>query len=168
MLPVDQLFTEVIELERGAFLKVGGTMDTNLYFVEEGSLRLYLLEEEEQIIRLGYRGNFIAALDSVITEQASDIFIQTIKKSKIKVIPKSVLKHFIDESIEHKNLYIEIIESLIVQQMEREQDLLISSPAERYQRVLDRSPQLFQEIPNKHIANYLRMTPETLSRIKKH
>ena len=43
---------------------------------------------------------------------------------------------------------------------------LISSPKERYERVLKRSPQLFQEIPNKHIANYLRMSAETLSRLK--
>jgi hypothetical protein len=33
--------------------------------------------------------------------------------------------------------------------------------------VFKRSPQLFQEIPNKHIASYLRMSPETLSRLKK-
>ncbi|MEO0734297.1 MAG: Crp/Fnr family transcriptional regulator, partial [Bacteroidota bacterium] len=33
-------------------------------------------------------------------------------------------------------------------------------------RVLARSPRLFQEIPAKYIANYLRMTPETLSRIR--
>ena len=49
--------------------------------------------------------------------------------------------------------------------MERELDLLTSSPHERIQRVLKRSPQVFQEIPAKYIASYLRMTPETLSRI---
>ncbi len=56
---------------------------------------------------------------------------------------------------------------LTLQQLEREIDILTKSPKERYERVLRRSPQLFQEIPNKHIANYLRMSPETLSRLKK-
>ena len=46
-------------------------------------------------------------------------------------------------------------------------DILTNSPKERYKRVLKRSPQLFQEIPNRHIANYLRMSAETLSRLKK-
>ncbi len=64
-------------------------------------------------------------------------------------------------------LWIEILENLGVQQLEREIDLLKNSPKERYERVLKRSPQLFQEIPNRHIANYLRMSPETLSRLKK-
>lgn len=64
-------------------------------------------------------------------------------------------------------IYIQIIEDLILQQMERERDLLIESPKERYLRVFKRNPKLFQIIPNKHIANYLRMSPETYSRLKK-
>jgi CRP-like cAMP-binding protein len=59
------------------------------------------------------------------------------------------------------------MEQLIYQQLEREKDLLTSSPTERYAKVKQRSPQLFQEIPHKYIASYLRMTPETLSRLKK-
>jgi CRP-like cAMP-binding protein len=61
----------------------------------------------------------------------------------------------------------QLLVELIQQQMEREKDLLTAAPSERYKRVLERSPQLFQEIPTKYIASYLRMTPETLSRIKK-
>ena len=51
--------------------------------------------------------------------------------------------------------------------LERETDLLIKSPQVRYEKVLKRSPQLFQEIPLTYIASYLRMTPETLSRLRK-
>jgi len=67
----------------------------------------------------------------------------------------------------NRNLWTTILENLVIQQMEREIDILTNSPKERYQRVLKRSPQLFQEIPNRHIANYLRMSAETLSRLKK-
>jgi hypothetical protein len=64
-------------------------------------------------------------------------------------------------------VWLKLLEQMIFQQLEREKDLLTFSPLERYKRVWKRSPQLFQEIPNKYIASYLRMTPETLSRIKK-
>ena len=60
-----------------------------------------------------------------------------------------------------------MLESLFLDQFEREIDLLTASPEERYLRVLKRSPKVFQEVPHKYIAEYLRMTPETLSRIKK-
>ncbi|MCY7291948.1 MAG: Crp/Fnr family transcriptional regulator, partial [Ferruginibacter sp.] len=62
--------------------------------------------------------------------------------------------------------YLFLMENLVTQQIDREIDLLITSPAERLKRVLARSPNLFQEIPLKYIASYLRMKPETLSRIR--
>jgi len=54
-----------------------------------------------------------------------------------------------------------------VQQLEREIDLLHPSAKERYKRLAERSPQILQEVPHKYIADYLRMSPETLSRITK-
>lgn len=63
--------------------------------------------------------------------------------------------------------WVNVLQTLSLQQLDREIDLLTTSPKARYERVLERSPRLFQEIPHRYIANYLRMTPETLSRLKK-
>ena len=157
-----------ITLLKNDFLKLGGTTDTNIYFVESGSLCVFVMDEdEEQIIRFGYNNDLIVSLDSFLTEQASDFYIQAIKKSKIRVIPKQQFIDFVNESIENQQIWISMLEDLVLRQIEREKDILTNSPKERYNRVLKRSPQLFQEIPNKYIANYLRMTPETLSRLKK-
>lgn len=156
-------------LNRKDFLKVKDNIDTNLYFVVSGSLRIYVLDEfEENIIRFGYKDNFIASLDSFISEKPSDLYIQTIKKTELKVIKKTTFMNFVESSEENTKIWHIILGNLIFQQMERERDILTSSPLERYKRVLARTPQLFQEIPNKYIASYLRMTPETLSRIKKY
>jgi CRP-like cAMP-binding protein len=167
---IDQqnLWDKRLELSRKEYLKVKGSIDKNLYYVVSGSLRIYVLEEfEENIIRFGYKNNFIASLDSFISEKPSDLYIQAIKKTELKVIKKETFMHFVESSKENTNAWNRILENLIFQQLERERDILTSSPLERYKRVLARSPQLFQEIPNKYIASYLRMTPETLSRIKK-
>jgi len=164
----DNLWDETKELKRKEYLKVKGSIDTNLYFVESGSLRIYVLDEyEENVIRFGYKDNFIAALDSFISEKPSDLYIQAIKKTKLKVIKKSSFMAFVESSIENTKIWQTMMADLVFQQLEREKDILTSSPIERYKRVLARSPQLFQEIPNKYIASYLRMAPETLSRIKK-
>lgn len=162
------LWDKELELRRKEFLKVKGSIDTNLYLVISGSLRIYVLDEfEENIIRFGYKNNFIASLDSFITEKPSDLYIQVIKKSKLKVVKKATFMDFVESSEENTRIWYAMLGDLIFQQMERERDILTSSPLERYKRVLARSPQLFQEIPNRYIASYLRMTPETLSRIKK-
>ena len=161
------LSDKTITIERNQLLKAKGNIDTNVYYVESGSLRVFVLDDcEEQVIRFGYKENLIVSLDAFLTDKPSRFFIQAIKKTTLKVITKTQINDFLKIENNHI-LWTKILENLIIQQMEREIDILTNSPKERYQRVLKRSPQLFQEIPNKHIANYLRMSPETLSRLKK-
>lgn len=163
-----ELSDQTITIDRNKFLKVKGSIDSNLYYVESGSLRIFVLDnDEEQTIRFGYKDNLIVSLDSFLTEKPSDLSIQAIKKTVLKVITKPQIEKFL-ETETNRNLWVKILENLVLQQMEREIDILTSSAKERYERVLKRSPQLFQQIPNRHIANYLRMTPETLSRLKKY
>lgn len=167
MREIVELADKTITIGRSEFLKVKGSIDTNVYYVVSGSLRVFVLDDyEEQTIRFGYKENLIASLDSFLTGQPSELFIQAIKRTVLRVITKEQMDHFL-KTESNRTLWTKILESLVIQQMEREIDILTNSPKERYQRVLKRSPQLFQEIPNRYIANYLRMSPETLSRLKK-
>jgi CRP-like cAMP-binding protein len=102
-----------------------------------------------------------------VNKKLSTFIIQAIKKTKVKSISKAAHFKLINSSVPFQKKWNSLLEMLILQQLEREIDLLTSLPIERYKRFLERSTQLFQEIPNKYIADYLRMTPETLSRIKK-
>lgn len=162
-----QLSTERRTLARNQLLKTGSKINDNIYYVESGSVRIFTVNEmDEQVIRFGYKGSLFVLLDSFFTGKPSVFQVQAIKKTELSVITKPQLEVFLN-SDQNRKIWISILENLIVQQLDREIDLLSSSPLERYQRVLERSPALFQEIPNKHIANYLRMSPETLSRLKK-
>jgi CRP-like cAMP-binding protein len=162
------LWHKELHLSRNEYLKMADTTDTNLYYIVSGSVHIFVEQEERlHTIRLGYEGNFIGALDSFITEQASPFYIQTIKKTHFKVVSKAAFMELVQSSQELFALWYTILEQLVYQQIEREKDLFLDSPRARYERVWNRSPQLFQHIPHKYIASYLRMTPETLSRIKK-
>lgn len=155
-------------LERNQYLKVSGSIDTNIYYVESGSLKKFILNEsEEQIMCFAYQNDLIVSIDSFLTEKPSEFYIQAIKRTVVKVISKNVFFEFISQSKDNNAIWIQILEDIIVKQVEREKDILESSAVKRYNRVLNRIPGLFQQIPNTHIANYLRMSPETLSRLKK-
>lgn len=154
-------------IAKGEFLISEGDVEKNLYLVESGAVRVfYLTEFEEMTIRFGYKGSMITSLSSFIKGTPSEFYIDAIRKTSLKVISKESLMSLVNESTENLRQYTALLESLITQQIEREVDLLITSPTERLNRVLQRSPNLFQEIPLKYIASYLRMTPETLSRIR--
>ena len=163
-----RIWFKELTLNRGEYLKVEGTVDTNLYLIDEGSLRFFISNDEDiKTIRFGYGGELVAALDSYISSNPSPLNIQSIRKTTLKVIRKSAFTELIGSNDKLKTAWEEILGLLILECMEREIDILTKSPQERYNRVLQRSPRLFQEIPHKYIASYLNMTPETLSRIKK-
>lgn len=169
LLDANGLFGKTLTLERGDFLKKAGSTDTNIYYIEAGTVYAFIVDgEEERIVRFGYKGNIIVSLDSFLTGSPSEFYIQAIKKCRVKIVTKKSFTRFIEQSETGTTLWIKMLENLVIQQIEREKDLLIQSPRERYERVLKRSPQLFQEVANKYIAAYLRMSPETLSRLKKH
>jgi CRP-like cAMP-binding protein len=165
----NKLWKETKTYKRNEFIKLGNTIDTNLYFVVEGSLRIFIIhEDEEKVIRFGYKNSLITALDSFLTGKPSLFNIQVIKKTTVKIIARNTFNQLLKNHSFINDIWIKNLETLALQQIEREVDILTNSPKERYLRILKRSPQLFQEIPNKHIASYLRMSPETLSRMKKH
>ncbi len=159
---------KTISLNKGDFLIREGEIETHLYYIQSGAVRaFYQSEHQDYTIRFGYEGNIINSLASFISHQPSELFIAALKKTKVKAISKAQLQNFIHSSTQHLEAYSQLIEQLVVQQIEREIDLLIESPTERLNRVLKRSPLLFQHIPLKYIASYLRMSAETLSRIKR-
>lgn len=158
-----------IQLKKGEFLIREGQTEQHLYLVKEGAIRaLYQSEKETYTIRFGYQGNIINSLASYISQKASELCLEALKKTTVLAIKKPQIEELIYNNHAHTIAYLHLIEDLVVQQIERETDLLIESPSARLERVLKRSPRLFQHIPLKHIASYLRMTPETLSRIRKY
>lgn len=166
-----QTFSSEIEcrnLKKGTCLIEIGAVEKYVYFIRSGAVRAFFVDgENEHTIRLGYEGNIITSVHSFLSGSPSEMAIETLRASEVLFIPKKVYQQFVNASAENKASYTQLLEVLIQQQIEREIDILTSSPAERLGRVLQRSPALFQHVPLKYIAAYLRMTPETLSRIRK-
>ncbi len=149
------------------FLTREGQIEKNIFYIETGAVRVFRLSgAEEQTIRFGYPGSFINSLYSFIKETPSDFYIEAIRKTTVRIMQKESFLKLAYENSESLMQYTQLLENLVTQQIEREIDLLTDSPSERLHRVLSRSPNLFQQIPLKYIASYLRMSPETLSRIR--
>ncbi len=162
------LFSDPIAVQRGECLIHPGDIEHYLYVVRSGAFRIHFVhQDEEYITRLAYEGNLISALDSFISGESTDFYIEALRSSEVLKVSKSEYIQFLHADEARLKVWDNLLMGLIYQQIEREKDLLIPSPRERYQRVMERSPKLFQEIPLKYIAQYLRMTPETLSRIMK-
>jgi CRP-like cAMP-binding protein len=152
---------------KGEFILKEGEIEKNLYYVESGAIRVFLLSEfEELTVRFGYKGSIINSLSSFMKKAPSEFYIDALRKTTIRIISKEQFYEIVNKDSESLKGYVDLLQLLVTQQIEREIDLLTVSPTERLKRVLERSPNVFQEVPLKYIASYLRMTPETLSRIR--
>jgi len=154
------------KLKRGECLVEQGRTDTNLYFVHSGTYRIFYPHDgEEYCVGFGYENTLLCAYPSFINESPSDYCIQSIKEGKLSGIEREDFYALMKESRELEGLWRNLTEEALLGKIEREKEMLTYSPEERLRRLIDRSPHLFQYIPRKYIASYLRMKPETLSRI---
>jgi CRP-like cAMP-binding protein len=156
------------KLSRSQLLNPKGHTEQYLYYVLEGTFRLcYETAEEEVVVGFGYPNSLLNDAPSFLSGKPSAFYIEAIKVAHLVGIHKADLYGFKERSKAFGAFWQLMMEQAVLAQIEREIDLLTNAPEERYQRLLKRSPHVFQLIPNKHIASYLRMTPETLSRLKK-
>lgn len=76
-------------------------------------------------------------------------------------------KSLIMSSENLKTLWIKLLEEGVRYKMYRENGFLVENATERYLHFRRLFPKLCERVPQKHIATYLGITPESLSRIRK-
>lgn len=156
-----------VTFQKNDYLSIAGDTEKYLYFIISGAVRvIYPTNEEDFTLRFGYKNSIISSLDSFITNKPSQFYLQALRKTSAYQISKIQYQKYIQSSSTILTIHNQLIENLVVGMLDREIDLLTTSPATRLKRLITRSPQVFQEIPLKYIASYLRMTPETLSRLR--
>ncbi len=159
------LWEKPLLLKKNEFLVNEGDISEDLFFVKLGALIVGVeIEEKQQIIRLCYKNSLFSSIDSFLTKEPTIYSIKAIKESEVLKVNRNKIQLIFDE---YPEIFQELLVELIRQQSDRELDLLHSSAAARFDRLLKRSPQVFQEIPHKYIASYLRISAETLSRLLK-
>jgi CRP/FNR family transcriptional regulator, anaerobic regulatory protein len=142
--------------------------DTNLYFVVSGCVRLFVVDNKGEEINLGfgYENSLITCFQSFIEEKSSLLSIEAILNTELISISKTALTKLIKENPEIAQWYQSMLEVTLSGHIQRQVELLTLKPQERYKVFLTRSGHLINKIPLKHIASYLMMKPETLSRIR--
>jgi CRP-like cAMP-binding protein len=157
-----------LQLRRGDFLVQPGQVEQRLCLVQQGLLRLYfpMAPGEETCVGFGHPGSLLCSFPSFVTGQPSDYGIQALRQSELLAITRTDFLEFVARSPALGQFWCTALERALVGRMEHEIDLLLPDPAQRLARLRQRSPHIFQLVPRKYLASYLRMTPETLSRLR--
>lgn len=138
-------------------------------FVESGILRVYALEANgNEVTKYFIRENqFFVDLESYYTAKPATNAFQAVVNSEIYAVHKSVLEKLSEEI---PNLYIflkSITETHLLNKIKDNDFLNFGDAKTKYLEFVKRYPPLAQQVPQQYIASYLKITPQSLSRIRK-
>ena len=138
-------------------------------FVNEGCLRSYSIDDRdsEHVIQIALENNWISDLRSFITGDKAELTIEALENTEILVLNKSCVDTLLEEVPVLEKFFRILYGNAYVATVDRIQWNISYPAAERYELLLQNHPEYFQRVPLIHIASYLGMTPENLSRIRK-
>jgi len=145
-----------------------GKVSNEVGLVLEGMLRHYYVKGgEEKTTYFYFENHFVASYISCITKQPSQLSIEALSESVMIVFPYNVLQDLFEKSMAWQKFGRLIAEYLAIGLEERMVGLLMLSPEERYlELVKGNKKKIIERIPQHYIANYLGMTPVSMSRIR--
>ncbi len=140
-----------------------------VFFIQQGALMQYYIEDDgsEHTCNFSFENEFITDLESFGKKTPATTFLKTLEPSICYTISCSDLVNLIEKSAATKHFFNIIVEQVAQEGIRRTRSLLSSSPEKNFNDLLQQRPDIFQRAPQRYIAQYLGIAPESLSRIKK-
>lgn len=158
---------QVINTSKNEVIKKYGTKEKYFYFILKGSGGIMLFKNNNYLcIDLCYEGDFFGDYFSFITNQNTYLEVICFEPSILFRIDKQSFEALA------KTEYGKIIcqtatESLYIHKQTQQLEILSKTAEQRYLEMLEKQPNIIKRTPNKFIASYLGITPESFSRIRK-
>ncbi|MFD2942424.1 Crp/Fnr family transcriptional regulator [Flavobacterium notoginsengisoli] len=159
---------KVREFEKSEIIKDYNAVERYLNIVIKGSAGLFVWDGKRDIcINLLYEKSFISDYMSFLNQQSTVIKTEALEELTLWSISHSDLNELYQRSETGLRIGKAISEMLYVRKQQEQINLLTLSPQERYLKLIEGRPEIFQRTPLKIIASYLGLTAESLSRIRK-
>ena len=153
---------------RKTMLLQTGQTARQLYFVVSGILHMYYIDERGQQHSCNFfmPGEMVTDLESFSKQKPAGNSIETLSRAECLSISCKASVSLMQQSPAFNKYAMDVIEATATDNINRTKDLLSLSPEARYQKLLVTRPDLIREIPQKYIARFLGIRPESLSRIR--
>ena len=146
-----------------------GDVCTHYSFVVEGCFRMYYADRDgkEHNVKFAIEGEWIADIGSFHSSKPSAFDIEAIETSSIlRISREDLIELYVEHPQFDRHFRVEI-ENEFIELQQRVRHSIGSTATERYIDFVECHPKLLNRISSVHIASYLGMTPEFLSKIRK-
>ena len=154
--------------KKNYYLKAGECCHSKAY-LNKGCARNFVLDEQghERILFFAFEDWWLGDFDSYYSGKPGTNYIQMLEDSELLVISKENFQKAEQEISKLKQWYsFKMLRSASASR-NRIEEMKTLSAEERYLKLIENQPHIFQRIPLQHIASYLNIEPQSLSRMRK-
>jgi len=161
-------FYKHLTLKKGEILIAPGQLVNHFYYVAKGCIYYYKLEEGEQKVLEFYTDDvFFTDLPAYVKGTTSNYYLKATEDTIVFAVKISDAENSFDKSHQLERFGRLSMQEAFMKIFNRVERLSSKSNEERYVRLLEKRPDLFQRVPQYLIASYLGLTPVGLSKLRK-
>jgi len=165
-----QIFASIIEphtLAKGDVFLEKGQIARDFVYVESGMIRQFYYKKQHDITEHFSCENTLAfCILSLFKKQPTNLMIEALEPSYIYIIPYSKMEELTFKYPHIALLYQRILEWALMLSQKKADSWRFETARERYNRFIKDFPEAAKRASINHIASYLLMTPESLSRVR--
>lgn len=156
-----------IKYGKGEKILQEGEICRNISYIERGLIRQFYFKNGKEVTEhLGVDHSIFMCIESLFKEEPTRLQVEALEPTLVYALPKARLEAAAMRNVNIQMLYRKILEESLIQSQIHADLVRFESAPNRYKRLCDLNPQVVLRAPLAYIANYLQMTPETLSRIR--
>ncbi len=155
------------QAKKGDMILEFGSVCDHIYFVNRGVIRIFYYKDGKEITEwLADEKQFFFSIVSFFEDRPSRLIIEALEDCEIIQLSKEGLESLKRSNLEVANLIIGFYSTSLILSQKRMESLQFESASKRYQNLLREHPNLVGKVPLQHVASFLGITQETLSRIR--
>ena len=160
-------YCEIRQVEKRTILVKEGEVDNYLNMVVKGLVMKYVrVKKSDMILQLATEGHVIHSEISFLTRSPSLVFVETLEPTIMVSLTYDKMEEALDKFPQGERLGRLILTGMYVKKEESRYYRLLRSPRERFLDYINAHPHMLQRVPQKYLASYLNIKPETFSRMK--
>lgn len=152
---------------KGEIILAEGDICREFLYIHKGMLRQFYFKKDKQLTEhIGVEGVMVMCIESLFKEEPTHLQIEALENTIVFALPKKNLEEVALHNVNIQILYRKILEESLIQSQIHADLVRFESAYDRYKKLCHLQPQIIMRAPLLHIASYLQMTPETLSRVR--
>jgi len=160
-------YCEIRKFDKRAIIVRVGEVDNYLNLVVKGLIRKYLpVRKDEVILQLATEGHVVQSEISYLTRSPSMVVVETLEPTILLSLTYDKMEEALDKFPKGERLGRMIISGMYIKKDENRYNRLSKSTRQRFFDYIDHHQHMLQRVPQKYLASYLQIKPETFSRLK--